>query len=122
MKYWKGIFWGSFVGLIIFSFNIIQKILTKSITYYDLSIFVLLVVLFLIGLNKFYLKYHKKVKKLRQEIWFQDLLNRHSSLFLSNVSIQEYIEKSNVEDILKDRNEMDKFANCLNALILKNNL
>lgn len=122
LKLWKFLFWGSFIGLVFSIIDILKGIFNSSYLLYDLFPLVIFLLLFLLGVKKYYITYYRKCNRLRKQKWFKELLNRYTFLFLFNSSIQEYIEKSDIKDILNDQEKTAKFKDNLRGIIIKENL
>ncbi|EEM07829.1 hypothetical protein [Bacillus pseudomycoides] len=54
-----------------------------------------------------------------EEAWFKEIEQRYGRLMIFNHSIREFIGKENLEIILKDVEEANKFRNELEALLKK---
>ncbi|MFV8520786.1 hypothetical protein [Bacillus sp. SBS7] len=52
---------------------------------------------------------HKNFKLLEKEAWFKEIEQRYGRLMVFNHSIREFIEKDNLETILKDVEKTNKF-------------
>ncbi|PGE93354.1 hypothetical protein COM62_27230 [Bacillus pseudomycoides] len=61
----------------------------------------------------------QNLKLLREEAWFKEIEQRYGRLMIFNYSIREFIGKENLEMILKDVSEANKFQNELEVLLKK---
>ncbi|TXR64524.1 hypothetical protein [Bacillus sp. AR18-7] len=59
----------------------------------------------------------KNFKLLRKEEWFKKFEQRYGRLMVFNCSIREFVEKENLEAILKDVEETNKFRYELEELL-----
>ncbi|WP_020062598.1 hypothetical protein [Bacillus sp. 123MFChir2] len=59
----------------------------------------------------------QNLKLLRKEAWFKEIEQRYGRLMVFNHSIREFVGKENLEIILKDVEEANKFQNKLEALL-----
>ncbi|AZJ24632.1 hypothetical protein [Bacillus mycoides] len=59
----------------------------------------------------------KNFKLLGKEAWFKEIEQRYGRLMLFNHSIREFVEKENLETILKDVEEANKFRYELEELL-----
>ncbi|EMK2598147.1 hypothetical protein FC695_16200 [Bacillus cereus] len=60
---------------------------------------------------------HKNFKLLEKEAWFKEIEQRYSRLMVFNHSIREFIEKDNLETILKDVEKTNKFRYELEEIL-----
>ncbi|MGE7874834.1 hypothetical protein [Bacillus paramycoides] len=59
----------------------------------------------------------KNFKLLRKEAWFKEIEQRYGKLMAFNHSIREFVKKENLEIILKDVQETNKFRHELEELL-----
>ncbi|WP_267378457.1 hypothetical protein [Bacillus sp. GM_Baccil_2] len=59
----------------------------------------------------------KNFKLLGKEVWFKEIEQRYGRLMLFNYSIREFVAKENLEVILKDIEETNKFRYELEELL-----
>ncbi|MCW9134319.1 hypothetical protein OF830_26400 [Bacillus paramycoides] len=59
----------------------------------------------------------KNFKLLGKEVWFKEIEQRYGRLMIFNHSIREFVEKENLETILKDIEETNKFRYELEELL-----
>ncbi|MEI5888361.1 Uncharacterized protein BCZB5J_02231 [Bacillus cereus] len=59
----------------------------------------------------------KNFKLLGKEAWFKEIEQRYGRLMLFNYSIREFVAKENLEVILKDVEETNKFRYELEELL-----
>ncbi len=62
-------------------------------------------------------KVRQNFKLLREEAWFKEIEQRYGKLMIFNHSIRKFVEKENLETILKDVKEANKFRNKLEILL-----
>ncbi|MCY8954860.1 hypothetical protein MOE39_13580 [Bacillus cereus] len=60
---------------------------------------------------------HKNFKLLEKEVWFKEIEQRYGRLMVFNHSIREFVGKENLEVILKDVEETNKFRYELEELL-----
>ncbi|OXB97377.1 MULTISPECIES: hypothetical protein [Bacillus] len=60
---------------------------------------------------------HKNFKLLEKEAWFKEIEQRYGRLMVFNHSIREFIEKDNLETILKDVEKTNKFRYELEEIL-----
>ncbi|MDC7729903.1 MULTISPECIES: hypothetical protein [Bacillus cereus group] len=60
---------------------------------------------------------HKNFKLLKKEAWFKEIEQRYGRLMVFNHSIREFIEKENLETILKDVEKTNKFLYELEEIL-----
>ncbi|MGN7895227.1 hypothetical protein ACTJJY_24560 [Bacillus sp. 22475] len=60
---------------------------------------------------------HKNFKLLEKEAWFKEIEQRYGRLMVFNHSIREFIEKENLETILKDVEKTNKFRYELEEIL-----
>ena len=52
---------------------------------------------------------HKKFRMLRKEIWFRGILGRYGTLIHMNTRVRNFVEQTNIEEILKDSEKTKRF-------------
>ncbi|MGE1128121.1 hypothetical protein [Bacillus wiedmannii] len=60
---------------------------------------------------------HRNFKLLEKEAWFKEIEQRYGRLMVFNHSIREFIEKDNLETILKDVEKTNKFRYELEEIL-----
>ncbi|WP_088363177.1 hypothetical protein [Bacillus cereus] len=60
---------------------------------------------------------HKNFKLLEKEAWFKEIKQRYGRLMVFNHSIREFIEKENLETILKNVEKTNKFLYELEEIL-----
>ncbi|ANC11132.1 MULTISPECIES: hypothetical protein [Bacillus cereus group] len=60
---------------------------------------------------------HKNFKLLEKEAWFKEIEQRYGRLMVFNHSIREFIEKENLETILKNVEKTNKFLYELEEIL-----
>ncbi|MCY8230372.1 hypothetical protein [Priestia endophytica] len=62
-----------------------------------------------------------KFKRLKKEKWFQEIVNRYGILFQKNTEVRNFIERTNIEEVLKDPLQTELFQLQLEKVLVKEN-
>ncbi|MFP7223707.1 hypothetical protein [Priestia filamentosa] len=62
-----------------------------------------------------------KFKRLKKEKWFQEIVNRYGMLFQANTEMRNFIERTNIEEVLKDPLQTELFQLQLEKVLAKEN-
>ena len=65
---------------------------------------------------------NKKIKLLRQEDWYKEIVNKHGNLFIFNSAFRDFIFQNDIGNILKDKEQTKIFQEQLMQLFIKENL
>ena len=65
---------------------------------------------------------NKKIKLLRQEEWYKEIVNKHGNLFIFNNAFRDFIYQNDIANILKDKEQCQVLQEQLIQLLIKENL
>ena len=68
------------------------------------------------------LSINKKIKLLRQEEWYKEIVNKHGNLFIFNNVFRDFIYQNDIVNILKDKEQCQVLQEQLIQLLIKENL
>jgi len=101
-------FWFLYFIFALLAIDVVKEIIQfGSPTTRTLILFFITSIGFLFPLKKHYIPFLRNGKRLRQEKWYRDLLNRYGIEFIFNVEIRKLIKSRDIEFMLSDpyRNE-----------------
>ncbi len=64
----------------------------------------------------------KKFKMLRKEIWYKKILERYSIFLQMNRTVRNFVEQTDIENILKGPEETKKFQIEFEKILINENL
>ena len=68
------------------------------------------------------LSINKKIKLLRQEEWYKEIVNKYGNLFIFNNAFRDFIYRNDIVNILKDKGHCQVLKEQIIQLLIKENL
>ena len=68
------------------------------------------------------LSINRKIKLLRQEEWYKEIVNKHGNLFIFNNAFRDFIYQNDIANVLKDKEQCQVLQEQLIQLLIKENL